>query len=379
MTAAGPTGDGGPPGAPTLGALTGGQLRRLGAVAGLSDADAGGYAGVLTEALGTVAARPLDLGPPNRTFLSDDHTPVEFSLSFRPGAAPALRVLLEPGCGAGSLARNGRAGLAAVRSLARRWRFGTDSLDAVEDLFLPPVPHGPLALWCALELRPGGVPRVKVYLNPSASGAGRAAATVRRALGRLGHARAAAALPEADGYPFLALDLGDWAEPRVKVYLRHEGLTPGRAGLLAAAAGGPDPAVVEDFFRTAAAGPGAAPGELRLDRRPALTCHAFTGSAAPAGFTLHVPVRDYAGHDGEALARATVLLRRYGIDPSPLPRALSALTGRRPEDGVGLIAYLALAHQRGRAPRVTAYLSCEAYAVRPPEPAAFRPAGALRG
>ncbi|MFF5106584.1 tryptophan dimethylallyltransferase family protein [Streptomyces sp. NPDC000134] len=379
MTAVGASGDG--PGIPTLGAYTGGQLRRLGAVAGLSEADTDAYVGVLTEALGTVAARPLELGPPNRTFLSDDHTPVEFSLSFRPGAAPALRVLLEPGCGAGSLARNGRAGLAALRAMARRWRFSTGSLEAVEDLFLPPAPHGPLALWCALELRPGGVPRVKVYLNPSASGAGQAAGTVRRALVRLGHGRAAEALPEADGYPFLALDLGDWQEPRVKVYLRHDGLTPGRAGLLSEAAGGPGPAVVEDFFRTAAAGGDAAPGGLRLDRRPGLTCHAFTdtGSATPAGFTLHVPVRDYAGHDGEALARATALLGRYGIDPSPLPRALSALTGRRPEDGVGLIAYLALAHQRGRAPRVTAYLSCEAYAVRPPEPAAFRPAGALRG
>jgi hypothetical protein len=42
------------------------------------------------------------------------------------------------------------------------------------------------------------------------------------------------------------------------------------------------------------------------------------------------------------------------------------VTGRRPEDGVGLIAYLALAHQQDRAPRVTAYLSAEAYAVRPP-------------
>jgi DMATS type aromatic prenyltransferase len=379
VTAAGTTGDGS--GIPTLGAYTGGQLRRLGAVAGLSEADTDTYVGVLTEALGTVAARPLDLGPPNRTFLSDDHTPVEFSLSFRPDAAPALRVLLEPGCGAGSLDRNGRAGLTALRAMARRWRFGTDSLDAVEDLFLPPVPHGPLALWCALELRPGGVPRVKVYLNPSASGAGRAAETVRRALDRLGHARAAEALPEADGYPFLALDLGDWAEPRLKVYLRHDGLTPGRAGLLARATGGPDPSLVEDFFRTAAAGPDAAADDLRLDRRPGLTCHAFTdtGSATPAGFTLHVPVRDYAGHDGEALARATRLLRRHGIDPTPLPHALSALTGRRPEDGVGLIAYLALAHQRGRAVRVTAYLSCEAYAVRPPEPMAFRPAEALRG
>ena len=108
--------------------------------------------------------------------------------------------------------------------------------------------------------------------------------------------------------------------------------------------------------------------EARLLGRPALTCHAFTGTETgrPSGFTLHIPVRHYARHDGEALARATTLLGRYGMDTVPLWRALAAVTSRRPEDGVGLLAYLALAHQQGRPPRVTAYISSEAYHVRPP-------------
>ncbi|MDN3244444.1 MULTISPECIES: tryptophan dimethylallyltransferase family protein [unclassified Streptomyces] len=355
----------GPGGAPTLGSLTAGQLRRLGAVAGLTAADAETYAGVLTDSLGPVAERPLSLPPPNRTFLSDDHTPVEFSLSFQPDAAPALRVLLEPGCGADSLAREGRAGLEAVRAMARRWNFSTAALDGLRDLFLPPSPHGPLALWIALELEPGGVPKVKVYLNPAARGAKRSAATVREALDRLGHRRAFASLPEGSGYPFLALDLGDWEEPRAKVYVRHESLTAGQAGRLSRMAQGPGTAAVEGFFRTVA---GLGPDTTGLGRRPGLSCHAFTDTASgrPSGFTLHIPVRDYAPHDGEALARASRVLRHHGMDDSVLVRALDALTERRPEDGVGLIAYLALAHQQGRPPRVTAYLSSEAYAVRPP-------------
>ncbi|MEU2387713.1 tryptophan dimethylallyltransferase family protein [Streptomyces sp. NPDC012461] len=362
---AGRYGDGEDPGIPTLGSFTGRQLRGMCAVAGLSGADADTYAGVLAECLGPVAARPLDLPPPDRTFLSDDHTPVEFSLSFQPGAAPSLRLLTEPGCGADSLARNGAVGLETVRTMARRWDFATDALDAVQDLFLPPSPQGPLALWCALELRPGGVPKVKVYLNPAASGPERAAGTVREALRRLGHRRAYAALPEADGYPFLALDLGDWEEPRVKVYLRHDGLTAARAGRLSRMERGPGPAALEEFFRTAA---GRGAGTTRLSRRPGLTCHSFTDTGAdrPSGFTLHIPVRDYAAHDGEALSRAVRLLRRHGMDTDALTRSTGVLTARRPEDGVGLIAYLALAHQQDRPPRVTAYLSSEAYAVRPP-------------
>ncbi|WP_037857696.1 tryptophan dimethylallyltransferase family protein [Streptomyces sp. SCSIO 75703] len=363
--------------AATLTEHTTGQLRRLAALAGLSEADTATYADVLTEALGPVGARSLDLPPPDRTFLSDDHTPVEFSLSLQPGTAPSLRVLLEPGCGADGLDRNGRIGLAAIRAMARRWNFSTGPLDAVRDLFLPPSPQGPLALWCALELRPGGVPRVKVYLNPAALRVKRSFWTVREAMERLGHGRAFASLARADGYPFVALDLGDWEEPRLKVYARHDDLTAGRAGRLSRMDPGPDAAAVEDFFLTAAGG---GREVTRLSRRPGLTCHAFTetGAARPSGFTLHIPVRDYARHDGEVLERAGRVLARYGMDTAVLPRALSAVTGRRPEDGVGLIAYLALAHQHGRAPRVTAYLSSEAYAVRPPALARPRHVNAVR-
>jgi hypothetical protein len=364
------------PGLPgTLGALTAGQLHRLCTVTGLGPDDADDYARTLLRALGPVADRPLDLPPATPTFLSDDHTPVEYSLSFTPGASPALRVLLEPGCGAGSLARSGRAGLDAVQEMARRWNFSTAALDEVQDLFLPPEPHGPLALWCALELRPGGVPKVKVYLNPAARGADLAAETVREALDRLGHRRAFTALPDGDRHLFFALDLGDWDEPRLKVYLAHQGLTADEAGALNRTEPGPDPEEIGTFFRLATG-----TGSGRLDRRPGQSCHAFTESATgrPSGFTLYIPVRDYVRDDAEALERAVTVLDHYGMDSAPLLTAVPALTARRPEDGTGLVAYLGLAHQQGRPPRVTVYLSAEAYAVRPPAgaTAAVQPAPA---
>ncbi|MFJ4807654.1 tryptophan dimethylallyltransferase family protein [Streptomyces longwoodensis] len=389
MTAAEPDGRG-RPGAPTLGVLTVGQLVRLCGIAGLGPADASAYATVLVEALGPVAERPLDLPPLHRTFLSDDHTPVEYSLSFVPdGTPPSLRVLLEPGHAAGgNLARNGRLGLEVVRDMALRWNISTDRLADLEDLFFPSAPHGPLALWCALELRPGGVPRMKVYLNPAARGENRSAETVREALRRLGHRRAFASLPAADGFPFVALDLGDWESPRVKVYARHDGLAVAEAPALCRMDPGPGAAEVEQFLRTAAGlgpdpfgtGVRQADAPARITGRPVLTCHSFTETdgEGPSGFTLHVPVRGYARHDGEALDRAAALLHHYGMDATALLRAPAAITARRPEDGVGLLAYLALAHQHGRPPRVTAYLSAEAYGVHParaPQPTGVTTAG----
>ncbi|MER5751324.1 tryptophan dimethylallyltransferase family protein [Streptomyces sp. NPDC002088] len=375
------------PGAPTLGAFTTGQLVRLCDVAGLDASDAELYARVLAEALGPVADRPLDLPPPSDSFLSDDHTPVEFSLAFQPDAPPTLRVLVEPGAGAGSLAESGRTGLRFLRAMARRWDFATDRLDELEDLFFPPSPQGAFALWCALELRPGGVPKVKVYLNPAASGQERSAETVREALRRLGHRQAFTALPQADRHLFFALDLGDWEEPRVKVYLAHQDLSAAEAGGLSRTGGGPGQAEIQAFFRAAAGydadlgiGDGEADGhDVRLGRRPVQSCHAFTETASglPSGFTLYVPVRDYVRHDGDALERAVAVLRRQGVDAAPLAAALAAVTSRRPQDGTGLIAYLALADQRGKPPRVTAYISSEAYRVRPP--AVLLPAGAVSG
>ncbi|QFQ95673.1 tryptophanase [Streptomyces phaeolivaceus] len=355
----------------TLGELVAGQLLRLCRESGLARTDAETYARLLTDSLGAVAERPLRLPPPSRTFLSDDSTPVEFSLSFTPDAPASVRVLLEPGCGTGSLRENGRAGLDAVRSMARRWGFATDRLDALEDLFLPPDPQGPLALWIALELRPGGVPKVKVYLNPAAAGPSRAAGTIREALDRLGHRRAFDALPPADAYPFFALDLGDWATPRVKIYATHRGLPLTAVGHLCRTENRPDSALLEEFLRTVGGFDGTtgspSAAAVRFDRRPVLTCHSFTRTTGgPTGFTLHVPVRDYARDDEEALRRALTVLGRHGLDTGSLARSLTAVTPRSPRDGVGLIAYVALAHERGRPPRVTTYLSSEAYEVRSP-------------
>ncbi|MGW6145523.1 tryptophan dimethylallyltransferase family protein [Streptomyces sp. NPDC055140] len=359
------------PGETTLGDHVLGQLRGLGATVGLSETDTALYGQVILDSLAGAAGRQLSLPPASPSFLSDDHTPVEFSLACTSDGAPALRVLVEPGWAHGNMGDSARAGRTAIRAMAARWSFSTDQLDALDDLFFPAAAEGPLALWYALDLRAGKAPGVKVYVNPSAAGPEHAARTVEEALRRLGYGKAFAELPPAAGYPFLALDLGAWKSPRTKVYVKHRRMSADDACALSRASGAPV-ADIRYFFHAAAgslrpSGQGVY-GPPRLLRRPALTCHSFTdGENDPSGFTLHIPVRDYVRDDEEALARATGLLTRFGMDPTVLRRSLRALTQRQLADGAGLIAYLALVYERNQQPRITTYLSSEAYSVRPPQ------------
>ncbi|MFA1539070.1 tryptophan dimethylallyltransferase family protein [Actinomadura monticuli] len=300
--------------------------------------------------------------PPARSLVSDDHSPVEFSLAFTPGAATVPRVLVEPGY-TDDMARSGRIGLRVAERLAARGVLSCARLHALSDVFLPADPHGPFALWLALEF-PAGRPRAKVYLNPAAGGPGRSADAVAEALARLGHRNAFAALRRyADGpedFMFFALDLGDWPAPRVKVYVRHQDFSAAEAAVVSRAMPGDHPGRVEEFIGLVAA-------EGRLRRRPLVSCFSFTQACGdrPSGYSVHVPVRDYVRDDRQARDRAVAALRRYGLDDRPLHRALTGLTSRSLGAGVGLIAYLTLAHADGRPPRVTVYFSSEAYRVEP--------------
>ena len=327
---------------------------------------------LLDTALGPLTRVPLLDPPPARCFLSDDHTPAELSLAFTPGAPPVPRVALEPGF-TDDMARSGRIGLRAAQRLADRGVLSYARLHMLSDLFFPAAPHGPFALWLALEFPDGG-PRAKVYLNPAAHGPGRSADTVAEALARLGYGDAFPALrrcaDRSGGFLFFALDLGDWTAPRVKVYLAHRDFSAAEAADVSRAAPGDHPGRVAEFVDLIAA-------ERRLRRRPLVSCFSFTRACPdrPSGYSLHVPVRDYVEDDRQARDRAMAALRRYGIDGRPLDRALAGMTSRPLDDGVGLIAYVTLAHAGPCPPRVTVYLSSEAYQVRPPRRSASGASG----
>ncbi|WP_435218270.1 tryptophan dimethylallyltransferase family protein [Streptomyces sp. bgisy034] len=369
-------GTGGPEAAPAersepdrLGAFTAGQLGRLCDLVGIDARRRTAHQRVLTDLLGPAADLPLTDPPASPSFVSDDHTPVEFSLTFPADGAPLLRVLVEPGCAARALQDNARAAWAAVGRLAAQWGYRLDELTRVNDLFLPPAPHGPLTLWSALELRPSGPPGLKLYLNAGSRGAGRSMETVGEAMTRLGHGRAYASVrsylqprfPERATLMFFALDVGPWAEPRVKVYVAHHHATAADAADAGRLVPGASPERIAELCRRVG-------GDEPFSRLPLISCYSFTDRAAdrPTGHSLYVPVRAYVRDDRAARDHAVELLRHYGIHNAPLDRALAALTTRRLSAGAGLIPYLSLVQAGRQAPRITVYLSPEAYRVFPP-------------
>ncbi|MEU3735344.1 tryptophan dimethylallyltransferase family protein [Streptomyces sp. NPDC033538] len=347
-----------------------GQLRRLLDAADVTCSWAQDAVRLLPALLGPAAGRPLGAGPPSPSFVSDDHSPAELSVSFAADGAPTVRVLVEPGCAEGTVADSGRAGLRALDRMATCWDVTAEPVARVADLFLPAAARGPFSLWCAMDLRRSGPPGVKVYLNPEAHGGDRAAEVVEEALTRFGFrpawpaltARATSWCPDRGRLLFFALDLGHWQEPRVKLYIAHQGFSVEEAEAVAGLLPGGCPRSVGDFCRTVGGG---AP---RFDGLPLVSCLSFTrrDRERPSGHTLHVPVRDYVRDDRVARDRAAAVLGAGGAGATLLDKALTAMTSRRLSDGVGLISYVSFARSTGGPPRVTVYLSPEAYAVHPP-------------
>ncbi|RSS97864.1 prenyltransferase [Streptomyces sp. WAC02707] len=348
-----------------------GQLQRLLDAADVTCSWARDAVRLLPGLLGPVAGRPLDAGPPSPSFVSDDHSPAELSVSFASDGVPTVRVLVEPGCGARTVADSGRAGLRALHRMASCWNVDAEPVARVKDLFLPAAARGPFSLWCALDLRRSGPPGVKVYLNPEAHSGDRAAEVVEEALTRFGFgpawpaltAQAASWCPDRGRLLFFALDLGHWQEPRVKLYIAHQGFSVEEAEAVAGLLPGGTPQRVGDFCRTVGG------GARRFDRLPLVSCLSFTrrDRERPSGHTLHVPVRDYARDDCVARDRAAAVLGAHGGGGTALlDKALAAMTPRRLSDGVGLISYVSLARSTTGPPRVTVYLSPEAYAIHPP-------------
>ncbi|MFJ4081551.1 tryptophan dimethylallyltransferase family protein [Streptomyces iakyrus] len=357
----------------TLGEQVRGQLRRMCGAAGFAGDGSGLPLSDLLDLLGPAAGRPLGAGPPSPSFVCDDHSPVEFSLAFTAGSPVALRLLVEPGCAADTLEENARLGRQAVEALAARRDFSTEPLRRVEDLFFPPVMQGSFALWCAMDLRHDLTTGVKVYVDPQAHGREQSLRVTEEALGRFGFGRAWPALrervlqrgPGRDEIRFLALDLGRWHTPRVKVYVAHHDSTATLMRAVSRLVPGAPAEQAAEFCRAVGGGTG------RFAHRPLVSCLAYTGrnTTQPSGCTVHVPVRDHVPHDGIALDRAHGVLRHHGMDSGVIDAAWAAMTSRQPRDGVGLIAYVSLVQSTWQPPRVNVYFSPEAYAVRPPRAA----------
>jgi DMATS type aromatic prenyltransferase len=300
--------------------------------------------------------------------ISDDNTPIEFSVTISP-AGSEVRVLFEPQGEEQTLAAHREAALRMHDQLAREHGADLNRFRMISDLFTPPDMQGPFALWSAVVFADGQPPGFKAYFNTQAQGVGSAVALVEEGLRRLGlpgawrHLAATMARrgPHRDELKYLALDLSASEQARVKVYVRHHEATPEDLEVAASAAPDSTHGEAQDFARAMGG------HARRFNERATFTCAAFVGGQddRPSATTQYVPVCAYALHDLEVEQRVSRYLQTHGMDTEPYRRVLVAFANRPLSAGVGLQSWVAFRRYQG-VPRLTIYLGCEARRVFPP-------------
>jgi len=343
------------------------RLRALCVGAGLSDeqeAISRTFAGLLAPWGGA----PVGGAASSGSEVSDDHTPVEFSVAFVDGAAE-VRALFEPQAEEPTLRARRAAGRDLHDRLGRDHAADLTRFRLLEDLFLPDDARGPFAVWSSVVFARGAAPAFKAYFNPQARGPEHAHLLVEEALRRLGLPRAMASLrasslrrgPRLDELKYFALDLAAAPSARVKVYVRHHAATPRELEDAASAARAWAPGEARAFARETCGGDGP------LAVRAAATCSAFTSGSEgrPDATTLYVPVCAYARDDAVARDRLSAYMTRRGLDPAPYEGVVRAFANRPLEAGVGMQSWFSMRAVHGR-PRLAVYLATEANRVFPP-------------
>jgi DMATS type aromatic prenyltransferase len=297
--------------------------------------------------------------------ISDDNTPIEFSVTLSP-AGSEVRVLFEPQGDGPTLAAHREAALSMHEELASQYGADLSRFRQVEDLFTPVGMHGPFALWSAVVFSNDKPASFKAYFNPQAQGPGSAVALVEEGLRRVGLPRAwrhlAATLarrgPHRDELKYFALDLSESSQARVKVYVRHHDATPEDLQIAATAAPGSTRGEAEDFARAMGG------GARRFKDRATFTCAAFVGGDddRPSATTQYVPVCAYALDDLEVEQRVGAYLTSQQMDATPYLRLLSSFANRPLNAGVGMQSWVAFRRYRG-VPRLTVYLGSETRCV----------------
>ena len=297
--------------------------------------------------------------------ISDDHTPIEFSVAFADGC-PEVRVLFEVQAEQPTLQAQREVGLAFAERLQREFGADLTRFREVEDLFLPADMAGTFSVWYSAVFPLSKAPQFKAYFNPQAQGPARAQALVEQALRRLGLPRSWPELtrtamrrgPYLDELKYFALDLGATAEARVKVYVQHHLAKPEELEIACSAAHSYEPGEALRFTQAMAG------GINTLVKRSPFTCSNFVSGrgAAPEATTLYVPVCAYAKDDSVVRERISTYLRKHAGESSAYEKLLEAFANRKLEVGTGLHSWAAFRRYQGSA-RFTVYLGTESREV----------------
>ena len=297
--------------------------------------------------------------------ISDDNTPIEFSVAIADGKAE-VRALFEPRGEKPTIAAYRAAGLEFNQRLERTFGAELTRFRDVQDLFLPQRMDGPFAVWSSVVFRQGQAPAFKAYFNPNAQGADNAPELVHEALHRLGLGRAWPSLSQhilargskLDELKYFALDLSSESQARVKVYVRHHAASPEELEFASVPAQSHVPGEALAFIRAMSG------GHARLKARAAFTCSSFAGEVhdRPLATTVYVPVCAYARDDARVRQRVRKYLVDQGGDPTLYDAILASYANRPLDTGVGMQSWVALRRHEEQV-RLTVYLATEANRV----------------
>lgn len=332
------------------------QLAQLCPVLGLDDREAE-IGALMRLVLGPNADR--DIG--RERFASDvcdDHSPYEFSISVD-ARGTELRVLMETVGEHPTLSSTQAACVAMTDTLASRLQLSLARLREVEALFVDEAPQGLFSRWHALEFRRGRAPSVKLYLNPQIRGPGDAASVTEQALTRLGFGQAwvdvrrRACRGAADELKYFSLDLDHGPTARVKVYVRHHQLRCDELEAYFTDARDYTAGAASEFCRAMLG------GDEPFADKPVFTCLSWPDPTLPPKPTLYAPIAGYVSDDAEARSRIVDFMASRGLSTSVYEAALDALLPRQP--GKPIQSYVSVRWDGG-APRMTVYMSPNAYA-----------------
>jgi DMATS type aromatic prenyltransferase len=258
---------------------------------------------VIGTCLRSWADVPVGRSPSVLSDITDDHTPFEFSLTFRAGMTN-LRFLVEPRPPTPKIDARWHAGIRLLERLQREYGIDLARFRQIEDIFHPTDQWARFAMWHAANL--GTSAAFKVYVNPAARTGERASDVVDHALERLGFGGAWASVPALrpglDEVKYFSLDLAEGPAARVKVYFSHRDVDADVLETMLSRGPGYQPGTAARFCRVLSN------GRKCFDRLPVQTCYSFVGGNTPDDVAVHFPVRAYVDHDGDAVDRVSQLI-----------------------------------------------------------------------
>ncbi|KAG8408530.1 hypothetical protein J3458_019562 [Metarhizium acridum] len=310
-----------------------------------------------------------------------DHSPIEYSISFDfHTGTPQLRFLIEAqppeDVAEVKLADLQLATLEFNRTLSQRQddALSFERFEKIRSLFFPEIDDAQnvsgFAAWHSACISPDSKRADwKIYLNPEALGTSQRELVVRESFERLGFAHAfeqlKLAMEPTDRFCYFSLDLQKGRDARIKIYIQHPNAT---AQSLADMAHKVCLYLTADDRDDIVAFVRAMSGNITgpFQRKPMLTCFAFTTDRTEPSVTVHFPVSEYASNDAQIHRRVVEYCSNKA--PMMLPhyvRSTESLRQRSLSDGRGLHSWVSLKQSPNGSHGLTFYLSAELFGPLP--------------